>query len=69
MNAYDFSPWLCEVCGEHDNNRGDWGRCVVCNRTRGTWLCQRCGKVNRKKAESCAYCGGAKRWEAHEPGG
>lgn len=65
----DATAWLCEVCGEYDNNREDWNRCIQCNTLRGTWLCERCGRKNRKKDTSCRSCGGPKVWEAHEPGG
>ena len=48
--------WTCEVCSTTEGNTHGWDRCMVCNRPKGTWLCE-CGHLNPKTATECETCG------------
>jgi len=50
------TPWTCEVCNTTEGNTLGWERCMVCNRVKGTWLCE-CGHLNPKTAKECETCG------------
>jgi predicted RNA-binding Zn-ribbon protein involved in translation (DUF1610 family) len=57
VSVVTASAWLCDLCGEYENNAREWDRCMMCNESRGTWLCEVCAHRNPPTTHTCESCG------------